>query len=151
MNDFFSQYTSRNFTRDPTIGLTQEFDRLALANRWRRRTVSRKRCEFRTAMVEEFNLRYGIDDRSLASWQNLCRVFGIQVVPESISKCKQSIRSIHVNLVDMIELKNNGGPVRVFRHLNSLRQYTKETGKWFPKGEAKAGGILKHLLRTQMI
>lgn len=50
----------------------------------------------------------------------------------------------------MIELKNDGGPVRVFRHLNSLREYTKETKKWFPKDEAKAGGILKHLLRTQM-
>lgn len=60
----------------------------------------------------------------------------------------QEIKQTHVNLVDLIERRNDDRPVKVFASLNALRKYTKKTGKTFPKGDAKAGGILKHLLRV---
>lgn len=86
MDAFFSRH---GFTQDPDAGLLQEFSRLSIARKWRPATRRSKRDAFRTAMVEEFNRRYGIDDRSLASWQNLCSVFSIQPVPASISQCKK--------------------------------------------------------------
>lgn len=50
----------------------------------------------------------------------------------------------------MIELGSDGEPVQMFRNLDALRSYTKDTKKVFPKDEAKAGGILKYLLRVIM-
>lgn len=57
------------------------------------------------------------------------------------------IRKTHVNLVDLIDLKSNGGVVMVFGSLKMMRDYTRETKKYFPKNPAKEGGILKALLR----
>lgn len=87
METFFSQY--ENFSRNPEAGLIKEFNRLAVTQRWSQHDKQNFRKTFRSAMVDEFNLRYGIDDKSLASWQNLCRVFNIQPIPESINKCKK--------------------------------------------------------------
>lgn len=59
----------------------------------------------------------------------------------------QAIRKTHVNLVDLIDLNSNGGEVTAFASLKMLRDYTRETGKYFPKNPTKEGGILKALLR----
>ena len=53
----------------------------------------------------------------------------------------------HVNIVDYIEAKRLGASVQRFKSVKELALYTKETGKVFPKRSAKAGGVLKYLLR----
>lgn len=53
-----------------------------------------------------------------------------------------------MNLVDLIDRgPNAGGPVVVFASLKLLRDYTRVTGRYFPKNPAREGGILKVLLR----
>lgn len=60
---------------------------------------------------------------------------------------KQKIKETHVNLVDLVERGRTGIPVRLFSSLEELRAYTIKTGKFFPKEDAYAGGVLKFLLR----
>ena len=57
----------------------------------------------------------------------------------------QKIKRIHVNLVDLVD--TSGVQAELFCSLEELREYTIESGKFFPKESAYAGGILKFLLR----
>ena len=59
----------------------------------------------------------------------------------------KKVQTTHVNLIDLVERARSGEEVRVFRDLDELREYTKSTGKFFPKEDAYAGGVLKYLLR----
>lgn len=49
----------------------------------------------------------------------------------------------HVNLVDLVD----GGRVERFPNVAALRKYTMVTTKYFPRENAHASGLLKHLLR----
>jgi hypothetical protein len=49
--------------------------------------------------------------------------------------------------VDLVERARSGKRVQVFPNLEKLREYTINTGKFFPKENAYAGGVLKYLLR----
>jgi hypothetical protein len=60
----------------------------------------------------------------------------------------QIIKATHVNLVDLVETRHTGRAVDVFDTLEELRHYTMSTAKYFPKESAKAGGVLKFLLRN---
>jgi hypothetical protein len=53
----------------------------------------------------------------------------------------------HVNIVDLIDTRNTGRRVKVFNSVQELSMYTKDSGKYFPKENAYAGGVLKFLLR----
>jgi hypothetical protein len=61
------------------------------------------------------------------------------------SKIEQKIKTIHVNLVDLVDISRDG--VELFASLDELREYTIESGKFFSKESAYAGGVLKFLLR----
>ncbi|KAH0613061.1 uncharacterized protein H6S33_009441 [Morchella sextelata] len=151
MDTFFAQYPT--FTRPSASGLVACFKALSVSQAWTPEDEKTAKLNFKAAMVQEFNNRYGTNEKDLESWRNLCRVFGIgeDEMPESITKCKKEIAKIHVNLVDLIELPpHSSGPVtaaRIFPTLKALKKYTKKTGKYFSRNDAKAGGILKSLLR----
>jgi len=57
----------------------------------------------------------------------------------------QAVQKVHVNLVDLVD--TGGEQVEIFDSLSELQDYTFETGKFFPKESAYAGGVLKALLR----
>jgi hypothetical protein len=50
-----------------------------------------------------------------------------------------------VNLVDLVD--PSGRDAELFTCLDELREYTIDTGRFFPKESAYAGGVLKFLLR----
>jgi hypothetical protein len=50
----------------------------------------------------------------------------------------------HVNLVDLVDQPDS---ITLFTSEAALSEYTKLTGKVFPKENAYAGGLLKYLLR----
>ena len=54
---------------------------------------------------------------------------------------------MYVNLVELVDTGNTGQEVIQFRNLEELKIYTIESGKYFPKESAYAGGMLKFLLR----
>ena len=57
----------------------------------------------------------------------------------------QAVLDKHVNLVDLVQ--GSKVEVRIFNTEKQLSEYTKETKKYFPKEEAKDGGVLRALRR----
>lgn len=49
--------------------------------------------ELKTALVRQFNIKYGMDVNDLAAWQNLCRTVDIPV-PDTLYEC-QEVRTYH--------------------------------------------------------
>ncbi|KAF2122001.1 hypothetical protein BDV96DRAFT_562784 [Lophiotrema nucula] len=83
---------------------------------------------------------------TLQLWQALCKDVGLEVVPLSITKCKKALKSLHVNLIDLIDGLSNGTPVRHFDSRKALAKYTCR-GHAFPKVAAKEEGFISSLLR----
>lgn len=60
---------------------------------------------------------------------------------------------MHVNLIDLIDSRRTrrhghpGQTITVFGSKQILKQYTLETGKFFPLGDAKKDSLKKVLLR----
>jgi hypothetical protein len=53
----------------------------------------------------------------------------------------------HVNLSDLLDSVRTGSPVKIFATHSDLANYTRSQGRYFPKEDAYAGGLLKYLLR----
>ncbi|CAE6420283.1 unnamed protein product [Rhizoctonia solani] len=145
---FFAQYPQ--FTYDPTRPVLSELKRMKQVLKWDNKTweSSGALAGLRRALVLQFNLTYGTDQKDLASWQNLCRAMRVTNIPETISRCKKLVATIYVNLVDLVDMPNTGKEARLFETEGALSKYTKRTKKIFPKHDAHAGGLLKHLLRS---
>ncbi|KAH8800384.1 hypothetical protein F5884DRAFT_825056 [Xylogone sp. PMI_703] len=144
---FFARYP--RFDYNPSSPIWAEFDRMCDRFRWRYESDERRdaRDLFREAIVEQFNSLYGTDVNDLGSWQNLCHILNIVPVPDSLKYCREVIKRTHVNLVDLVDTQRTGEAVKVFRTVEELRQYTRQNRKIFPRDEAKAGGLLRYLLR----
>ena len=114
--------------------------------------------KFKSAMVQQFNDLYGTDEEDLNSWQNLCHILNIELVPEGLKECHkvnicpfgiaetdddQRVRQTHVNLVDLVDTPRTGVSVKVFPNLKKLQDYTIKSEKYFPKEDAHAGGLLR--------
>ena len=56
------------------------------------------------------------------------------------------MKNTHVNIVDLMNARRTDKKVRKFDTYKQLKQYTKETGKIYPKKEAK-GDVVEVLLR----
>ncbi|KZV91442.1 hypothetical protein EXIGLDRAFT_676096, partial [Exidia glandulosa HHB12029] len=98
-----------------------------------------------TAMVRQFNRRYGTDDQSLDAWQGLCMRLDISV-PDSVKACRKLVDQTHVNLVDLTEAKD-GAPPEKFDSEAALSVYTRTTEQFFPREHAEAKPLLRALLR----
>jgi hypothetical protein len=57
----------------------------------------------------------------------------------------QAVSTKHVNLVDLVQGSREN--IRIFESEKELSEYTKETGKFFPKEHAADGGVLRALRR----
>ncbi|KAI9446872.1 hypothetical protein F5148DRAFT_988434 [Russula earlei] len=144
VSEFFSSYP--NFTLNPDAPPTREFARLRRLNHWEDgdEEYVEARERFADAVAEDFNVAYGTDINNIDHWHALCHILGVEPVPESISACRKAVKSKHVNLVDLVYHQDK---VQVFPSIKALAKYSKKQGKIFPKDSAKAGGILRYLLR----
>ncbi|KAG5651216.1 hypothetical protein H0H81_009465, partial [Sphagnurus paluster] len=136
------------FVYDPTEPAWDEFYRLSDMLEWDRDMKSIQRNVFKDALVQAFNAIYGTDENDMASWQNLCSVLHVTPMPEGLTACREAVRGIYVNLVDLVDLPNSSDPIIIFDNEVALSEYTLGRGKIFPRESALAGGLLKHLLRN---
>ncbi|KAI9567956.1 hypothetical protein HD554DRAFT_1997180, partial [Boletus coccyginus] len=151
---FFADYSSQ-FQYNATASASLEFYRLCDESGWEKDDPERKEAhrKFKDALVRQFNFAYGTDVNSLVNWQNLCHVVRIDPVPNDLHACREAsdihlaVRYTFVNLVDLVDAKNTGVGVGVFKSERKLSEYTISTGKFFPRDNAYAGGLLRHLLR----
>jgi hypothetical protein len=171
LKDFFSQYS--NFQFQPSNSPVAEFRRLCDTYEWKRDSPEKKiaHTEFSIAMKKEFSNLYGSDEKDIRNWHRLCYVLRIDPVPETLQKCRtvscnssyypglalrklflpllQAVLQKHVNLVDLVEGHKN--EVQIFKTEKELSDYTRETGKFFPKEDAVDGGVLRALRRHILV
>ncbi|CAE6411267.1 unnamed protein product [Rhizoctonia solani] len=144
---FFEKYPS--FDYDSSKPVMAEFYRMCDRFGWEKDDEDREeaRDNLKDAMVHEFNAIYGTDHESLAAWQSLCRVLNLTNVPGKLRTCRRRVKSMHVNIVDLVDTPVTQVPVTHFPSEAALSTYTIKSGKYFPKENAYAGGLLRYLLR----
>ncbi|QRV85706.1 hypothetical protein RhiJN_13724 [Ceratobasidium sp. AG-Ba] len=147
IQQFFSQYPE--YAYDPAGETMSQFQQMSQAFKWKREDPEMQEAQqqLRIALTEDFNRIYGKDVNSLVNWQSLCRVLQLSDIPDDLSSCRQVVKGTFVNLVDLVDTKHTKKPVRHFESEAALRAYSRKTSKIFPKEEARAGGLLKFLLR----
>ncbi|KAF5341222.1 hypothetical protein D9611_005921 [Ephemerocybe angulata] len=145
---FFNLY-SPGFQYDPQQPATSEFRRLRQYKGWKKKDPREKEAhfKFKQALTAQFNKNYGTDEESLTSWQALCAAVRIDPIPDTLQEARRAFGKVHVNLVDLTQGYDNGKPVTIFDTVFELSKYTKENDLIFPKDRAKAGGLLRCLLR----
>ncbi|KDQ53386.1 hypothetical protein JAAARDRAFT_183348 [Jaapia argillacea MUCL 33604] len=150
LDDFFASYPA--FTFDSSKPVMGEFRRMCREYRWGGYNPEKDEAYdlFKDALTQQFNAIYGTDVDEIDAWRNLCRVLRISPIPEGLKACRQAVEETHVNLVDLVDTYGTGEPVVKFASEMRLSIYTKDTGKYFPKENAYAGGLLRHLLRHIM-
>lgn len=143
--DFFAPYPE--FDYDASKPVMPEFERLCAVRSWGPKKRRKVYHRLQDGLVGEFNQQFGVDETSLDAWQSLCEEVRISPIPSSIKQCRKALARVHVNLYDLIDARRLGKRVKVFRSLPEMRNYTLQTGRIFPKDRAKAGGVLRALLR----
>ncbi|KAI0089525.1 hypothetical protein BDY19DRAFT_108732 [Irpex rosettiformis] len=146
---FIRGYFNRfpDFHYDQSKETMGQFRRLASQEDWSPKKRRKEKRALQTALVLQFNDTYGENEAEIANWQGLCRAMRIDPIPETVAECKKLFRRTHVNIVDLVDTRGTGRRVPTYPTVDLLADYTKETGKFFPREHAKAGGLLKYLLR----
>jgi len=147
LDEFFARYPA--FSYNASAAVMTEFYRMCNFFSWGRDDEEKEsaREHLKDAMTQQFNSRYGTDVDDLSAWRNLCRVLEIDPIPDELKACRDMVKRAHVNIVDLVDTPNTGQRVKVFDSVQQLSAYTKDSGKYFPKENAYAGGVLKFLLR----
>jgi len=133
MDEFFDRYP--DFPYNPSQSVMTEFYRMCDFFGWERDDPERETARdlHRDAMVQQFNHIYGTDVNDVASWWKLCEDLNIDPIPQDLEGCRSLVRSLHVNLVDLVDMSNTGREVRLFDSLAELVDYTVDRGRYFPK------------------
>ncbi|EIW80425.1 hypothetical protein CONPUDRAFT_105427 [Coniophora puteana RWD-64-598 SS2] len=154
LDDFFCKYTHKGFDYKPSSSAPREFERLCSFMKWddkdnpkRREKRREARKLFQDALTQQFNVMYGEDENELAAWQSLCAALELDPIPDTVEKCRESIRLTFVNLVDLVDIQRTGKSVQRFNSEVALSTYTKAEEKYFPRENAYQSGLLRYLLR----
>ncbi|KAK1047490.1 hypothetical protein LTR74_017736 [Friedmanniomyces endolithicus] len=102
--------------------------------------------KFRTALVVQGNSSFGVDADDIAIWEGICKFLELRPIPLDIDGMRQVILDTHVNLADMLDSERNSGLVKIFETKDELIDYTIQEGRYLPKEEVYAGGLLRYLL-----
>jgi hypothetical protein len=171
---FFASFPTFQYRRHASS--PQEFRRMCQFFGWRKDSndmypVERQEASanFRVAMVRTFNQKFGQGVEVKRAWLFLCTVIGVEPMPNTIEDMKgvsqavqsamedykpqtqtnasQAVLDTHINSSDLLDSVRTGSPVRIFATHADLVNYTRSQGRYFPKEDAYAGGLLKYLLR----
>ncbi|CAE6444627.1 unnamed protein product [Rhizoctonia solani] len=144
---FFAKYPG--FEYDPTKPCMSEFKRLTEWAGWEKGSDEFKEARkgMNEALTDQFNAIYGKDPNDIAALRNLCSVLELAEIPTERSACKKLIKSLFINIVDLVDQPVTNVRVGYFRTEGRLAWYTREHEKFYSLQAAKAGGLLKLLLR----
>ncbi|KAF9443008.1 hypothetical protein P691DRAFT_764677 [Macrolepiota fuliginosa MF-IS2] len=145
---FFRRYAWFRYRRDESA--EEQFNRLRREAKWKRSDPENDEAweGYRTALVRQFNTSFSSDDNNIDAWHALLRHIGIYNPPETVKKCKELIRGKFINLIDLINARDN--PDVIITHFPTeveLSEYTLNSGKIFPREHVEAGSLLRYLLR----
>ncbi|KAK4466268.1 hypothetical protein QBC42DRAFT_217192 [Cladorrhinum samala] len=135
------------FTPNDGASFDDEFSRLALSQKWA--PGSRQYSEQRAiAICAEFKSQFFSSSQpKLKGYQDLCSEFGVPP-GESIKECLARLKSIYVNIVDLINARRMGVKAKQWDDFEAFRNYTLQRRNRIPREVAKkAGGGLASLLQ----
>ena len=174
LEGFFSKYPKFKF--QPSNSPTFEFNRLCKLYKWKKGDQGWKVAleAFNISLKKEFNDLYGSDEHNIKNWRKLCYVLRIDPAPDTLRESRdvsslfseslreslslsserafvQAVLMKNVNLVDLVHSLKVKTPTPpkppIFETETQLSVYTKMTGKFFPKEDARDGGVLRYLRR----
>lgn len=147
LQEFFDSYPP--FVYDSSSSASSEFYRLCDYFNWNSYSPNRQDAHeaFKDALVKQFNVNFGTNANDLTAWQGLCASLGVDPIPDELAACRRIVEDTHVNLVDLTDSFTSGKSVTIFESEVALSEYTKAHGRFFPRENAHAGNLLKHLLR----
>ena len=89
LQQFFDGYPT--FSYDPQQPASSEFQRLAKAQGWGKKSQARAQAyaAFKDALVAQFNANFGVDENSLTGWQALCEVLGVEPIPQTVKEARK--------------------------------------------------------------
>ena len=152
--EYFNARPVKDFTYRPSSTDWRQrgaFHAFATANKWNQ---PRRQAEFegfyetwRRIAESEF------PGSSHEDYENLFDDLGIGPAPASIRECKERLRNVHVNIVDLIQYRTDKREGRkatrpqLFRDQRELEDYTNREDKFYPKSNARTQ-ILRELLKV---
>ncbi|KAK0746114.1 hypothetical protein B0T18DRAFT_488747 [Schizothecium vesticola] len=101
-------------------------------------TNGTKKNKRSSSIVRRFDTYFGSGD--LSDWQRLCWDVGLEEEYPTKTQCKKALRTVHVNIYDLLDAVKAGNQVYRFKNQWQLAQYCKETKKIYPKKKAKESG-----------
>ncbi|PLB37091.1 uncharacterized protein BDW47DRAFT_126557 [Aspergillus candidus] len=148
---FFALF--HDFTFKPRASLIDEFNRLAHLRNWSNKGPVRRwmwnfllRGEFKRLVLRAQDGK-AVPGPVLADWQGLCVEVGVGGEERSIRRCKKALAEVYINLVDLLEYRRLGTPLKRFPDLGALIRYTRQTGKFVSRELVKGDPMVKVLLR----
>ncbi|CAK7266892.1 hypothetical protein SEPCBS57363_002321 [Sporothrix epigloea] len=155
LDRFFACYPEFQYDRDQPPA--KSFRLLEHFSGWERNSTEQAEAwkSYQQALIDEVRLWFGNED-DLASWHQLCRAVGIRKLPPKRRECKRALQRTHINIVDLIDWGRSGqpagSPVKVYRTVAELSEYTFSTNKIFPANQVmgkdgETNIVLRHLLR----
>ncbi|TVY86631.1 hypothetical protein LAWI1_G006506, partial [Lachnellula willkommii] len=92
-----------------------------------------------------FDRYFGSPD-NLENWQRLCHDVGVEDDLSSITKCREALKGIWINIYDFLDAVKKDEQPRRFPSQRALARYTIRTWRIYPKKKAKEGGPVRALL-----
>ncbi|KAK4105539.1 hypothetical protein N658DRAFT_503664 [Parathielavia hyrcaniae] len=97
------------------------------------------------SIVQEFDDYFGTG--TLEDWQRLCRDVGLDGYYGSITQCRKALRTVHVNIRDLLDAVRQGQSPQRFANTAQLAAYTVNTGRFYPRWRIKEMGPVRALMR----
>ncbi|KAH7380085.1 hypothetical protein BKA66DRAFT_420202 [Pyrenochaeta sp. MPI-SDFR-AT-0127] len=137
-------YQFPGFQPSPTAPFKKEFARLAKHQGWGTKAKRKRQTE---ALNAEIAFHHGTCMQKLGRWQELCEEVGIEETPPSITQCKKELKSVFVNLFNLIDHRRN--PDIDIMQFKSYREFSRNirAGNTFPRDCAKQDGFISVLLK----
>ena len=122
------------------------FNALARREKWSRHERTEEWENLQQAWTEVVEPEF--EGSSIRHYQQLCDDLEIDPIPETVAECKNELKAVFVNIVDLVQYRRSGrkGPKsKRFAKLKLLQKYSFDEKKYYPKERAKAE-MLKVLL-----
>ncbi|KAI0333134.1 hypothetical protein GY45DRAFT_1320074 [Cubamyces sp. BRFM 1775] len=139
----------KEFERDHSASLVVEFKRLAAMRRWENGSKQyekhRREC-MKTWATEDFGECFGHNAKDLDAWGKLCRHLGLTMQCNSVVEYQRSLKSVHLNLVDLVDSCKTQTRPQLFATKKELVDYMVETEKIYPIHAARSNPFLTAFL-----
>ncbi|KAJ1328854.1 hypothetical protein MN608_05583 [Microdochium nivale] len=76
------------------------------------------------------------DNQMLRGYQLLCTTVGL-TAPDSVAECKKALKTVLVNIVDLLNVRRTGQPVKLWDDFEAFRSYTMRREHRIDRAEAK--------------